>query len=368
MRIVSPLLKHVLYPSLAMSGLLRHAAAQGFAVVTYHGVLPRGYETVDAELDGSLVRADVLRRQVRLLKARYNVIAPEDLRLWCRSGRELPASSVLITCDDGLLNNLSEVLPVLQQEGVRCLFFVTGASAGDDPATLWYEELFLMLHAARAGRFEISSAETEIRGELRTRDQRRAVWWDAVKRLSQVDAEGRRAFLRAARAQLDGIDGANSGREDAPWRQRFHLLRRAELVQLDSAGMTIGAHTLSHPMLSQCSSDLARTEITQGRLRLEAVLGKPVWAFAYPFGTSESVTLQVLEMAKDAGYDAAFLNFGGGLRRDISQFAIPRVHVTAAMSPSEFEAHVAGIHGSLQRWVRGNSRSDVFAQAETRHL
>lgn len=362
MKIVSPLLKHVVYPSLAMSGLIRHAAGRGLAVVTYHGVLPRGYEVVDPEFDGNLVPADVLRRQLRLLKARYHVITPEDLLLWCRSGRELPALSILITCDDGLQNNLSEMLPVLQQEGVRCLFFVTGASAGDDPATLWYEELLLMLHAAPAGHFEVSSAGIEIRGELGARDQRRAVWWSAVKRLSQVDAEARRVFLFTAGSQFGVSDAIMAGSEDSPRHRRFRLLRRAELLQLDAAGMTIGAHTLSHPMLSQCAPDLARAEIVQSRMRLEAVLGKPVWAFAYPFGTSESVTPQVLEMANDAGYEAAFLNIGGGLRTEISRFAIPRVHVTAAMSQSEFEAHVAGIHGSLQRWARGNSRSDVFAQ------
>jgi peptidoglycan/xylan/chitin deacetylase (PgdA/CDA1 family) len=359
MKIVSPLLKHVVYPSLAKSGLLRHAA-RGLAVVTYHGVLPRGYETVDPEFDGNLVRADVLRRQLRLLKARYHVIAPEDLLAWCRSGRELPTLSILITCDDGLQNNLSEMLPVLQEEGIRCLFFVTGASAGDDPARLWYEELFWMLHAARGGHFEISSARIDISGELGGRDQRRALWWSAVKRLSQVDAEARQGFLCAARARLGVSDGMNSGSEDSPWHRRFHLLRRLELVQLDSAGMTIGAHTLSHPMLSQSPPDLARAEIVQSRLRLEAALDKPVWAFAYPFGDFESVTPQVLEMAKEAGYQAAFLNTGGGLGADTPRFAIPRVHVTATMNLGEFEAHVGGFHRSLQRWAGRNQRYAVL--------
>jgi peptidoglycan/xylan/chitin deacetylase (PgdA/CDA1 family) len=362
MRIVSPLLKHVAYPWLAKSGLLRRAAGRGLAVVTYHGIRPQGYEPIDPVLDGNLIAAEMLRRQLRLLKDRYKLIAPQDLLLWCTSGRELPQRSVLLTCDDGLRNNLTDMLPVMQEEGVQSLFFVTGASAADEPATLWYEELFLILHAAGAGHFELSGAGVEISGELGARGGRREIWWSAVKRLSQVDAESRRVFLCAARAHLGASDGMNFGSDDSPRQRRFHLLRRAELLQLDSAGMTIGAHTLNHTLLSQSPPELALSEISGSRLRLEAVLGKPVWAFAYPFGDADSVTPQVLSMAEQAGYKVAFLNIGGGLGADIPRFAMPRIHVTAAMNLNEFEAHVAGLHASLQRWRGRNQPHAVLME------
>src|ERR1700739_388688 len=105
MKFFSSSLRRIVYPCLARSGYLRSRVRSGLAVVTYHGVLPRGYELGDPVLDSNLIHADALRRQLRLLKARYRVIAPEDLLSWCKTGRELPPSSVLITCDDGLRNN-----------------------------------------------------------------------------------------------------------------------------------------------------------------------------------------------------------------------------------------------------------------------
>jgi peptidoglycan/xylan/chitin deacetylase (PgdA/CDA1 family) len=361
MRIVSPLLRRVVYPSLARAGLLRRAAGRGLAVVTYHGVLPQGYEPTDSALDGNLITAETLRRQLRLLKARYHVIAPDDLLVSYRSGGELPPLSVLLTCDDGLQNNLSEMLPVLQEEGVRCLFFVTGASATDQPATLWYEELFWIIEAAPSGHFKIAFGTIEISGELGTRADRRPIWWNAVKRLSQVDTEDRNGFLAGARAQFGMSDEMTFGNNDCPRHRRFDLLRRADLLQLASAGMTIGAHTLSHPMLSKAPPELAWAEIVESRVRLEAVLGKPVWAFAYPFGDNESVTPQVLAMAMEAGYEAAFLNIDGGLGAEIPRFAIPRVNVTASMNLGEFEAHVAGFHESLRRWARRDPQGAVLS-------
>src|SRR6266849_5054982 len=127
MRTVSPFLKRVFYPAMSMAGVFHRTSAPGLAVVTYHGVLPPGYEPVDAGFDGNLISAEMLSRQLRLLKAHYNVISPEDALAWREGRRELPPRAVLLTCDDGLLNCLTDMLPVLQQEAVSCLFFVTGA-------------------------------------------------------------------------------------------------------------------------------------------------------------------------------------------------------------------------------------------------
>ena len=361
MRIVSPFLKRVLYPSLSKAGAFRRMAASGLAVVTYHGVRPQGYQLIDPAFDGSLVSAETLRWQLCLLKAHYNVIAPEDALAWCEGRRELPLRAVLLTCDDGLLNNLTDMLPVLQQEELRCLFFVTGSSTGEVRTMLWYEELFLIFLRAPAGHFEISLDEVAIRGELCARAQRRALWWGTVKRLSQVDAETRESFLRAARIQFGFASRQGLDENDVLSCRRFGLMTRVELRELAFAGMTIGAHTLSHPMLSQAPLELARTEIAESGARLEAVLEQRVWAFAYPFGDPGSVTPQVLAMAKDAGYEAAFLNSGGGLGVDLPRHAMPRMHVTSETGLAEFEAHVSGFYARMQR-MAGRASPGEMAQ------
>src|SRR6266545_2911047 len=132
MKLVSPLLRHIVYPLLCGSGYFRRVADRGgLSIVTYHGVLPEGYRSTDSSLDANLVSAQTLRRQLRWLKANYNVISPEDVLAWLEQGGELAPRSVLLTCDDGLLNNLTEMAPILREEGLECLFFVTGRSAGE---------------------------------------------------------------------------------------------------------------------------------------------------------------------------------------------------------------------------------------------
>ena len=363
MRIVSPFLKKVFYPALSRAGVFHRTSAQGLAVVTYHGVLPEEYEPIDAVFDGNLIRADVLRLQLRLLKAHYNVIAPEDVLGWREGRSELPPRAVLLTCDDGLLNCLTDMLPVLQQEKVKCLFFVTGSSTEEARTTLWYEELFLQFLRAPAGHFEISSEGVLVKGNLGSREERGDTWWSSVKRLSQLDSGKRKLFLHAARNQFRNA-GPDLREGNSVSCRRFGLLTRAELLQLASAGMTIGAHTLSHPVLSQLPRETAYAEISESRTRLESVLQRPIWAFAYPFGDPQSVNAQVLAMPEQAGFEAAFLNVGGGLGADLPPFALPRVHVTAETSLGELEACVSGFYNRLQRFARRGTQNARMTQGQ----
>jgi peptidoglycan/xylan/chitin deacetylase (PgdA/CDA1 family) len=351
MKLVSPLLKHVVYPSLSKAGYLRRTARTGPAVLTYHGVLPVGYKIVDPGLDGNLLSADSFRGQLRFLKDQYNVIPPEEFLLWCQAGHELPPRSVLLTCDDGVRNSLFDMLPILQEFDLKCLFFVTGASLSHRPTMLWYEELYLMFLAAPE-KFTLELFETGLQADT-SRQKKRFLWWELVRKLSQYDLNRRKTLLGRIRMQLGLAEQWDAEyREDPVLSRRFLVLSQSELQQLAAAGMCIGAHTSSHPMLAQSSPDVAWGEIFESKQNLEQVLGQEIWALAYPFGDSSSVGSREAQMAERAGFQCAFLNVGGGSGTPTLKFALPRVHITADMSLAEFEAHISGFHRALQQLFR----------------
>jgi len=212
LRFVSPALKHLVFPALSRSGYLRYTAGAGPAVVTYHGVFPAGYEVRNPALDGNLVQADSLRRQLQLLKKRYHVITPEDFlhwseEKWSDEKLSLPPRSILLTCDDALRNTLTEMVPILQELGLSCLFFATGASADETPSMLWYEELYrMLLDADEPIALSIPEAGVNINISISVGpiapNERHTCWWNLVERLSQFDREHRRGFLDQIREQL----------------------------------------------------------------------------------------------------------------------------------------------------------------------
>ena len=357
MRLVSPLLKHVVYPGLSKTGYFRHVA-RGPAVLTYHGVLPPEYKIVDPVLDGNLVSVDSFRQQLRLIKEEYCVISPMEFRIWCESEHELPPRSVLLTCDDGLRNALFDMVPILQEFELECLFFVTGASLSPTATMLWYEELYLMFLAAPES-FTLELAEIG-RQTAASRQEKRSLWWQLVRKLSQCDQNSRRQSLARIKMQFKLADGWDAAyREDPVFSRRFSMLNLSELHELANAGMCIGAHTVSHPVLSQSTHDMVWCEISENKRDLEQAIGREAWALAYPFGDLSSVTQRELQMAERAGFECAFLNVDGAFGSRTSKFALPRSHITGEMTLPEFAARLSGIHRSLQKLFRTDGATAI---------
>ena len=341
MRIVSPLLKHVVYPGLSKAGYLRWPAESGPAVLTYHGVFPQAYSPRDSALDGHLITAEAFRSQLSLFKSKYNVISPEQFRLWCGGQIQLPPRAVLLTCDDGLLNTLTDMLPIIREFDVPFLFFVTSASASEEHSMLWYERLYLWLVPGPV-RVSIEMPRHWDRYLALTDRQKPALWQELTMRLSSLDPNAREDALEQTRIQI-GIS-ENWHREysqNESLRRRFFMMNRTDLRSVADTGVTVGAHTVSHPMLSQMTDDQAFWEISEGRARLQNALGREVWALAYPFGTSQAVGAREAGMAHRAGFQCALMNTESNSG---DKFRLPRIHVSDGMSLTEIEAHLCGLH------------------------
>ena len=350
MLLLSPILHKVIYPVLGKVGYFHSRASA--SIVTYHGVLPPGYRIVDPFLDDTLVTAEAFRSQLRLLKRHYEVVSPEQFRQWLAGSQPLPERAVLLTCDDGLLNNLTLMLPILQEEKLQCLFFVTCASATGCSRMLWYVELYLMM--MECGDRQESFVWREIRVPKTAADptKRRLQYSKLMNSLSGLSLEERTDFLREA-AQRWGFAGGWNRKylSDALRRQRFELLDAVGVKRLADEGMTVGAHTVSHPALSQQAEALARSEVADSKRQLENCTGRAVWAMAYPFGNASSVGKREYGLVQDAGFECAFMNTPGMLGEDC-RFSLPRVHVTSGMSLGAFEAHVSGFHENLRKRMR----------------
>jgi peptidoglycan/xylan/chitin deacetylase (PgdA/CDA1 family) len=304
-------------------------------------------------MDGSLVSASVLRRQLQCLHDHYNVISPEQFLRWLEFDEPLPPRSVLLTCDDGLRNTVTDMLPILREFGARYLFFVMAASAREEAATLWYEMLYLWMRAASPSAV-LHLPEAGIEHSPVHPAVRRSLWWSVVQKLSRFAEGPRLRLLDVMRKQLSlPTAWQEPCFQDEPMRRRFCLLDREGLLTLQRAGMTIGAHTLSHPMLAQLPvKEEVRREIAESRRVLQEAISAPVWALAYPFGGPGSISPRELALAEETGFRCAFLNAGGGLGAAMPRFALPRVHVTGQMGLAEFEAHVSGFYGSMRRSLR----------------
>jgi len=357
MLFATPVLKYLAYPALSRAGYFRSwrtRQSNPLAVLTYHGVFPGGYVPRSPFLDGNLISAQRLRQHLGLLKRHYNVITPEEFLGFLNGSIQLPPRAVLLTCDDGLANVVSDMLPVLRNLELKCFFFITGASLTENPGMLWHEELWLLFASATPGKlnFKHSAAfVSEIPGD---QQKRHRAWWELVRQLSRTDVSTRKTFLRELSIAASLPEGWKTELLQNPiQRKRFQLLTKSELGELVGAGMTVGAHTMTHPVLSECPQGIAEEEISRPLALAQDELNASLWSLAYPYGTPETVSSREVALTVTAGYHCAFMNAGGIVPASTDRFAIPRIHITAALNLGEFEAHASGFHQRLQARVSG---------------
>ncbi len=80
------------------------------------------------------------------------------------------------------------------------------------------------------------------------------------------------------------------------------VLTSSRLRELADAGFEIGAHTVTHPVLTDITGDSLVREITECKQVLEQMLGREVPSFAYPKGRANS---EIATRVKRAGYRSA---------------------------------------------------------------
>jgi peptidoglycan/xylan/chitin deacetylase (PgdA/CDA1 family) len=89
----------------------------------------------------------------------------------------------------------------------------------------------------------------------------------------------------------------------------------------------IGAHTMTHPVLSNLAIAEQRTEIFKSKTFLEKILQRPISSFAYPYGARSDYTRDTVSIIEEAGFDCACSNFPGFVRKGADIYELPRVLV-----------------------------------------
>ena len=104
------------------------------------------------------------------------------------------------------------------------------------------------------------------------------------------------------------------------------MLRAEQLRLLRDAGMEVGAHTMTHPILASLDDAAARREIEDSRDALRSILGAPVTLFAYPNGQpGRDYRGEHVRMVKNAGFRAAWSTAHGAADRACDAYQIPRI-------------------------------------------
>jgi len=277
---------------------------------------------------------EVLRRQARPMRLSQLAGALVD--------ESLPDRAVIVTFDDGYADNLHNAKPLLERYDVPATIFLPSGFINYD-YEFWWDELDRLLLSGKLPkrnlrlrangttyRWRLGETADYSGQELRCHrgwnaseeapTTRHALYKSIWELLHPMSESERRTILDKLRRW--------AGAQSAPRPSRHRLLSLEEMSVLANEELIeIGAHTVTHVMLSTLSEESQRDEILGSKVHLEEILGRPVSSFAYPFGRRSDYDSRTVDVVRQSGFRCACCNFSGIVKPSSDPFQLPRVQV-----------------------------------------
>jgi peptidoglycan/xylan/chitin deacetylase (PgdA/CDA1 family) len=282
----------------------QESGGRRLCIINYHRVLTHPDPLMDAE-----PHLAVFRWQMKLLADGFNVLSlPDAVDLLAR-GR-LPSRAVAITFDDGYRSVHDLALPVLREFMLPATVFVSSGFL--DHGNMWNDRILEAVRRLPEGTLDLSTHGAGCY-QLADQDLRRQAVRQLTETAKYLPPDGRSALIAELERRAGGVNAPD-------------LMLTPDMVRaLTRSNVEIGAHTVSHPILTSLDDDSARREIVTCKRDLEAVTGNTVRFFAYPNGKEgRDFDQRHVTMAREAGYTAAFTTALGAASSSNDRFRLPR--------------------------------------------
>ena len=319
-------------------GRLRSFVAPAPVILCYHRVF-------NPERDPHLlsVRPECFRAQMEIVRQRARPVPLDD-------PGHLSPRSVVVTFDDGYLDNLENALPILRALEIPATIYIATGNVGANREFWWDDLERLTLGAPNLPKVvgvEINGRDFEWELERNQPDDRS---WNVLSPNERTPRQRLfcelHALLRplpaaqqeAVLAQLRAITGRSPGA-----RPLYRSLAESELKMLATESLiTLGAHTVLHPDLALRSGEKQRAEIAGSKAQLEQYIARPVEHFSYPYGSHNDDSIKICAQLK---LRTAVTCVTRAVEPGASPFRLPRLLVRDWDGP-EFARQLAAVSRS----------------------
>lgn len=278
----------------------------GIWIVCCHGVvssrLPYGhYRTRNA------VTIAEFRQFLNIVTKHFSYLNPHDLS----SALARPSSNagrfrrgILVTFDDGYLNNVTLAAPLLGERNLPAVFAIVTHHIGRSEL-LWphlIDEVILQ-GLVDSVNLPLSGCRKRVPDDMSGRESLARRLRSDYKRLPNSQ---RRVLMSQFRSLV-----RDSWAESVPFPELYAFMTWDDVLQLANRGHMIASHTITHPILSMLNTDELIWELCGSKRCIESALGARCVALAYPNGTPADYNAKVIKSVKECGYKVAFTTVPG---------------------------------------------------------
>lgn len=287
-RITKALLAYTAYSS----GLLEPLTSYRTGITIPHRIIILGYHRVVKDFSASsrwaipslLISAHTFKQHLKLIQQNFDCMSLDKALAVIAGQRGLTRDAVVLTFDDGYQDFYDVAFPILRAYRMPATIFVPTALIGQQ-IPLLHDQLYYLLMEMSQGQHSLLTLLTEFHLDellplVQALDSQKANHYSMMRALVALPQEKLNQLLAAMKQKTKFVD--------TNFPTEYQLLNWPQLLELAAAGITIGAHTRKHTLLTQESTDIVVQEIYGSKAELEQNLGQPVDHFSYPDGRYNS--------------------------------------------------------------------------------
>jgi peptidoglycan/xylan/chitin deacetylase (PgdA/CDA1 family) len=264
---------------------------QRLTVLAYHRITDAMAPGFDHYRKNVSATPEMFERQLAYVTKHFNVIDLFALEAFIKQNTPLPERPLLITFDDGYLDNYSNAFPILRRFDLPAvIFLITGQM--DNPALPWWDACaYYFYHTPCA------SAVLPFLGEhdLSSQNSRDLAREEMIRKLKQLPENEKQATLISLSQALEVASPPTA--PFVSWEQVRELVDHRVACQ---------PHTVTHPILTRIAPQEVSYQLTESRARIEAETKQRGIAFAYPNGTMADYDSATIAALRECGYEMAF--------------------------------------------------------------
>jgi peptidoglycan/xylan/chitin deacetylase (PgdA/CDA1 family)/CelD/BcsL family acetyltransferase involved in cellulose biosynthesis len=239
------------------------------------------------------------KRHMEFIAANFPIVSLDEIAsgAW-RSLKE--KFCLAVTFDDGYRDNYLNAFPILKRLNIPATVFLTTGSI-EEGKLPWYDQVALAfkLTTKKSLQLQISGAPS---GLMDTERAQILMMQKTLEWLWGLKTEVRLSHLTDLFPALEV--------SEAPNLPNF-MLNWAEIREMSKNRVTFGGHTVTHPVLSQCTTEAMEKEIVDSKKSIERNLKLPVIHFAYPFGRCGDFDSDTKNILRAAGFKTAVTTIPG---------------------------------------------------------
>lgn len=304
-----------------LSGLfeiyLRFTGKNGAIILMYHSIInSKNRRFIDPAYAMGI---DEFDRQMKFLSKHRHVISMDDLSKKLAEGKTPKRGTVVITFDDGYLDNYELAAPVLKKYGLPATIYLATAyiSRGESQ---WIDQLYSIFQSRTRHILSLEIMGTHEVFNLRKKRELRKAHSVLVSQLIESDQKTRTFLLSHTRSELK--PSHNDPLSTLNWDDIKEMVHRYSNIE-------IGAHTNEYMSLTTMDRNSIIQDIATCKRVIESQLGCSPKHFTYPYGRSNS---EVRSIVKSMNFKSAAITDPASLiDKNSNLFSLPRLDAPRSM-------------------------------------